>query len=104
MKGRIMEAFLQNTKYRLQANKLLFMVKTTIRNLFHMLGFDVVRYIPQVAKTSIRSEHLTLHKTATGDYYLPTDAKADLVANTIINNGIFEEGVVNLARKYIKPG
>jgi FkbM family methyltransferase len=35
---------------------------------------------------------------------LPSDAKTDVVANTIINNEIFEKEVVDLASKYIKYG
>src|SRR4051812_6638012 len=80
------------------------MVKKIILNLFRSLGYSIVKYSPAVQNTTRRTRDLTLHKTATGDYYLPTDAKADVVANTIINNGIFEEEVINLARKYIRPG
>lgn len=65
------------------------------------LGFDIIKY--RKPKHSKISNNLTFYKTATGNYYLPTDAYADNVANTIINNQIFENEVVELAAKYIKP-
>src|SRR5687768_8406500 len=82
-------------------------MKSVIRNLFRSFGFDIVRYHPSDKnrnKGTVKSDHLTLYETATGKYYLPTDATADVVANAIINNQIFEEEVVNCARKYIQPG
>ena len=78
------------------------MVKKLIRGIVHSLGLDIVRY--QRAKESIKTDRLTLYHTTTGEYYLPSDAGADIVANTIIRNQIFEEEVVNLASRYIRPG
>jgi FkbM family methyltransferase len=78
------------------------MIKEKIRNVIRSLGFDIVRYKHVIQKKSIRTSNLTLYDTKTGKYYLPADAKADIVANTIINNGIFEEEVVEIAKKYIK--
>jgi FkbM family methyltransferase len=54
-------------------------------------------------KKSMRSDLLSFHKTSTGSYYLPKEAYGDVVANTIKRNKIFEEEVVLLAKKYIKP-
>jgi FkbM family methyltransferase len=78
------------------------MIKDLLRTLIRSLGFDIIKYTSNTPKQSIRTDHLTLYQTATGNYYLPTDAKADVVANTIINNGIFENEVIELAKKYIK--
>jgi FkbM family methyltransferase len=77
------------------------MIKKVIRNLFKFFGLEV-RYARP--KQSIRTNRLTFHKTITGNYFLPTDAKADVVANTIINNNVFEPEVIEIAKKYIRPG
>ncbi len=77
-------------------------MKKLIKGFFHLFGADIVRYSPP--KKSQRTRNLTLHKTVTGDYYLPTDAYEDVVANTIIANQVFENEVVELAAKFIKEG
>jgi FkbM family methyltransferase len=76
-------------------------MKKLIKKLFNSIGLDIIRY--KKANRSRKTKNLTLHKTITGNYYLPTDAVNDTVANTIISNEIFEKEVVDLARKYIKP-
>ncbi len=53
---------------------------------------------------STKTDRLSLHKTATGKYYLPVDAYQDGIANTIINGGIYDLGVYEVAEQYIKPG
>lgn len=68
----------------------------------NLLGYDVVKVRSNVK--SVRTKNLTLFKTKTGNYYLPTNAHSDIVAQTIIENNIFEKEVVDLASKYIKPG
>lgn len=76
-------------------------MKKIINHIFHNFGFEVSKYHkPQKSK---RTKNLTFHKTVTGNFYLPTDAYLDIVANTIINNQIFEKEVVDVASKYIKP-
>lgn len=77
-------------------------MKKIARKILHGFGLEVSRYVP--VKKSKKSKKLTLHKTVTGNYYLPTEAYRDVVANTIINNEIFEKEVVELASRYIKPG
>jgi len=75
---------------------------STINKLFHVFGFQVSKYTGN--KKSKKTKNLRLYKTVTGNYYLPTDAHQDIVANTIKNNQVFEKDVVDLASKYIKPG
>ena len=53
---------------------------------------------------SVRSDALTYYRTATGNYFLPSDAHQDIVAYAIKTNQIFEKEVVDLASEYIKPG
>ena len=77
-------------------------MKKVIKGFFHLFGLDIIKYT--APKKSRKTKNLTLHKTSTGDYYLPTDAYQDIVANTIINNEVFESEVVELASRYIKTG
>jgi FkbM family methyltransferase len=90
------------------------MIKNAIKKLFNLFGLEIRKLEQQpskklaVAETTIpvveKTRRLTLHNTPTGDYYLPTDAKRDVVAKAIAAGLIFEEEVVELAKKYIKPG
>ena len=75
-------------------------MKERIKRIINNLGFEIINYKkPQLSKLS---KKLNFYKTMTGNYYLPTDAYADEVANAIKNNQIFEKEVVDLASKYIK--
>lgn len=81
-------------------------MKKKIKLIFNALGFDITKRKKTTShfpKKIENTNNLTYHKTATGNYYLPTDAKQDIVANTIIQNKVFEKEVVDLAYKYIKP-
>lgn len=77
-------------------------MKKIIASVFHAFGLEISKY--KGHQKSKKTKNLTLHKTVTGNYYLPTDAHDDIVANAIKNNQIFEKDVVDLASKYIKPG
>jgi FkbM family methyltransferase len=74
--------------------------------LLHRLGFDLIRYqkhLDSSNKKSIYSKRLTFYKTESGNYYLPSDAELDVIANAIKNNEIFDKEIVDVASKYIKP-
>jgi len=43
------------------------------------------------------------YQTITGAYYLPIFAFKDVIRNKIINNEIYQEEIVNLAKNFIKP-
>ncbi|MDB5286269.1 MAG: FkbM family methyltransferase [Mucilaginibacter sp.] len=73
-------------------------MKRIIRKILYTAGYT----INKVKLKSRKTKDLTLHNTATGNYYLPTHAYGDIVANTIKNNQIFEKEVVDIAYKYIK--
>jgi FkbM family methyltransferase len=78
-------------------------MKKLIRKAFNIAGYDIRKKTVNAAhKKSTKTEDLTLHETATGNYYLPTHAYEDVVANAIIANEVFEKEVVELAYKYIK--
>lgn len=79
-------------------------MKKIFLSIIRTLGYNIVKYQPQAKGKSIRSSSLTFYKTATGNYYLPTDAKGDVIANSIISNQVFEHEVIDLAKKYVKKG
>jgi len=58
----------------------------------------------KASQKSIRTNSLSLHETATGKYFLPTDAHQDGIANTIIKGGIFDTPIYEIAKQYIKHG
>ncbi|QMT60017.1 FkbM family methyltransferase [Legionella sp. PC997] len=57
-----------------------------------------------VVKKSQKTDSLTYHITATGNYFLPTDAHEDIIANAIIAGTIFDKPIYDVAKSYIKPG
>lgn len=74
-----------------------------------MIGFEIVRYkkmnvIAVEDLKTVRTDKLKLYKTKTGNYFLPADARQDVIATTILNDQIFDEDVVNCAKEYIVPG
>ena len=77
-------------------------MKKIIKKAFNLFGYDIIK-MPLGSKT-VKTKNLTLYKTSTGNYYLPSDANADIVVQTIKANGIFEKGGVDIAAKYIKKG
>ncbi len=87
------------------------MIIRSINRILRKFGYTIERvnrgaYVKNDSslRKSVKTERLVYHETPTGNYYLPADAVQDIVANTIIRGGIFEEEIVNLAEKYIKPG
>ncbi len=47
---------------------------------------------------------LALYKTRHGNYYLPEGITTDIVINQMKNGEIFEPEIVDIAKRYIKPG
>lgn len=79
-------------------------MKKMISKVLANRGYKIVRHDKSKALKSTRSDKLELFETKTGNYYLPSDAHQDVVANAIKNDKIFEKDVVDLAKKYIKNG
>jgi FkbM family methyltransferase len=77
-------------------------MKKLIKDSMRRLGFDIVRYSPP--PTTKRTRALSYFTTSTGNYYLPRDAQADYIAIAIRANQIFDEPIVNVAKKYGRPG
>lgn len=79
-------------------------MKKTIKKLFNAAGYEIRKRSVHIDERSRKTNDLTLYKTVTGNYYLPTHAYQDVVANTIKSNQVFEKEVVDLAFKHIKEG
>lgn len=87
-------------------------MKREIKKLVNYIGFDIVRFTKEEKKVleepqnskSKKSDKLKFHITETGRYYLPEDAVDDIVANSIINNQVFDKEIVDCAANFIKPG
>ena len=79
-------------------------MKKLIKSLFHSVGLEVTRYRKPVPAQSKRTRALSYIETVTGNYYLPTDATEDVIADAIRNNRVFEPEVVALAAQFIREG
>ena len=64
------------------------------------MGLEVTRRQGSPSRSKY-SKNLSYYETATGNFFLPTDAVNDGVACTIKRNEIFEKEVVDLASNYI---
>ncbi|MGZ3756201.1 MAG: FkbM family methyltransferase [Mucilaginibacter sp.] len=78
-------------------------MKKIIKKIFSLAGYEVKKKAVETLKNekSRKTDDLTLFNTITGNYYLPTHAYQDVVANAIKDNLVFEKEVVDLAFKYI---
>jgi FkbM family methyltransferase len=79
-------------------------MKRIIRKLFRMFGFDIIKTDPASHLRTVHTGNLTLYKTKTGNYYLPTDAHQDGIANAMRKDQVFDVEIYDIAKKYIKPG
>src|SRR4051794_8129837 len=77
-------------------------MKKLILRIINALGYNLVKKEQVGIEKSTYSKELSFYETKTGKYYLPTDAKADAVANAIKEDRIFEREIVELAAKHIK--
>ena len=76
-------------------------MKKLIKSALRRFGIDIRRYTPPL--TSKRTRALSYFKTATGNYYLPRDAQADYIAIAIKSGQVFDEEIVNVARRFGRP-
>jgi FkbM family methyltransferase len=77
-------------------------LRQNVKQALSYLGLEVGLRRPGYAN-SRRTERLSYFETATGNYYLPTDARGDGIARAIRRNEIFDEPIFECARKYIQP-
>ena len=57
------------------------------------------RYKPPVDQTSVRTDAVEYVQSATGNYFLPRDARGDLIATAIREGRVFGEEMVTVARR-----
>lgn len=76
------------------------MINIFLNKVFYKLGYNLVKLKNNNTK---RNNELILYKTKTGNYYLPKNCDGDVVAQSIINNHVFDFEIVDLAKQYIKP-
>jgi FkbM family methyltransferase len=79
-------------------------MKKIINNVLNAFGLELRRVQEDKSVKSKKTDRLGYYETITGNYFLPVDAKDDIVAKTIISNNVFEKEVVELAKKHIKEG
>jgi len=74
-------------------------MKRIVIKLVNKLGYNITK-----RRKSVMTKNLSLFKTKTGNYYLPSDANNDIIALTIKRNKIFDENIYNVAKDFIKLG
>jgi FkbM family methyltransferase len=87
----------------------LYRTRLLINKLLSRFGFAINRIEKQSSKcvrTAVSNqERAQLYETATGRYYLPSDApREDPVIHCIKTGAIFEPEVIEIAKAYIRPG
>lgn len=80
-------------------------MKYMLKSLANRFGFEVTR-ISRVGRVAHRGSHgdLDHYKTPHGNFYVPRDAPNDVIINSIKSGKIFEPEIVDIARRFIKPG
>jgi len=76
-------------------------IKNFIRQFFNKLGYKLVRITPRVQLLPFEAKELSLFKTKTGNYFLPIAAYNDGISAAIKEDRVFDENIVNVAKKYI---
>lgn len=79
-------------------------MKTTIRKILNSFGYDICKtYYTGTEKFKINSNEkgLNLYDTPTGKFFLPDFLKKDIVANTIKRGLVYDNEIIELAKKYI---
>jgi FkbM family methyltransferase len=89
-------------------------MKVILKAIFNKLGYTVIKIKPEkifdnqkiIMPTDNKfwDKPLKFYQTPIGNYYLPADATADLIATKMREGEIFEPAIVDVARQYIKKG
>ncbi len=82
-------------------------IRKMIRKAMNRFDYDITTlYYKGSEKYKVASgiEGLNLYDTPTGKYYLPSFLKKDVVANTIKRGFNYDDEIIALAKKYIRPG
>ena len=83
------------------------MIKKGLRFIANRFGFDFIKTEKYRIGTRFRKKSsdpfLDYFETPNGNYYLPKNNNGDIVANAMKEGRLFDEEIVNLAKRYIKP-
>ncbi len=83
------------------------MIRKIIRIFLNKYNYDIIKIDwkdPNRFKITSDIEGLDLFDTPTGKFYLPDFLNTDIVSNVIRRGELFDENIINLARKYLKKG
>ena len=84
------------------------MIKSSLKKIANALGFSISRVnsVNNADKEFFKSsnEDLDYFETPIGNYYLPNNAPNDHVISIMKRGKYFDENIINVAKKYIKPG
>lgn len=79
------------------------MIKEGLQKIVNSLGYKISKFDKNTSlKKSFKSNALSLFETKTGKYFLPTHAHQDVIAIAIKQDKIFDEPILEIAKKYIK--
>ena len=77
-------------------------LKKAIHSTINDFGFDVVRVSHPISPESVG--RFDYYKTGFGNYYVPSGARHDLIVRAIRRGRMFEPEVVEVARRFARPG
>lgn len=79
-------------------------LKKALRSLVNKTGYDLHRLeAPRVRVRAVKTEGgLALYETSLGDFYLPVDARNDIIINHMKQGRVFEPEVVEVAERFIR--
>jgi FkbM family methyltransferase len=77
-------------------------LKKAIHSTISDLGFDLVRVSHPISPESVGQ--FDYYKTGFGNYYVPSGARNDLIVKAIRRGRVFEPEVVEVARRFARPG
>ena len=77
-------------------------LQRALRRGLNLLGYDLVR-VPRRHRPG-RRRGVVYYETPIGNYYLPAEAPDDIIAFQMRRGRVFEPEVVEVARRFIRPG
>jgi FkbM family methyltransferase len=83
------------------------MLRKTIRKFLNKLNYDIVKIDwinPDKFKVTSDKEKTDLFETPLGKFYLPNFLDNDIVSESIKTGKLFDENIINVAKKYLKNG
>lgn len=94
--------------------KILLEIEFIINNLISALEFEFIRFklikfeAEKISQNNLQTlkhyKPLRFYQTKLGNYYLPNDTSRDVIARNMKRGKIFEQFIVDVARRYITKG